>query len=58
MLPLFSLSLFTLISSCLGHPSGAPTSACGSMVPGHGGEAQDNNNSPFEVKVKQGKFVG
>ena len=34
-----------------GYGGGAPRSQCGSLMPGHGGAAQDTSTSPYEVKV-------
>ena len=34
-----------------GYGGGAPRSQCGSLMPGHGGAAQDTGTSPYEVKV-------
>lgn len=55
MLPLLLLAtLYTLLTPSSTLPSGAPVSACTTMLPFHGGGiAPMANESPFEIRIGQ-----
>ena len=62
-MPLLSTVLASsLILAVSGYSSGPPASVCTSLTPGHGGELQDNDQSPFVLELgsqeaKVGDFV-
>jgi len=48
---LLALLFVSLLGSSNGYGSGAPTSECGSLAPGHGHSAKDNSITPFSIKL-------
>lgn len=49
--PILSAIILITVTKVSGYGSGAPSSQCGSLTPGHGLDPLDNSNSPYTVKV-------
>ncbi|XP_047739954.1 putative ferric-chelate reductase 1 homolog isoform X2 [Hyalella azteca] len=43
------LAVLLLVEEARGYSTGAPASACNSMVPSHGGQAPQSTQSPFQI---------